>query len=249
MKKLVLIFAVFMLISSISSGQITVSGSVGANGTYSSLTNAAGAFLAINGTAQTGATIVITITANVTTETGTNGLNAGAWSSLTIKPSGARTISGSVAAPLILLNGADYVTIDGLNTSGNSLVISNLSTSATSATSTVRFIADATNNTITNCSILGSSTMAVATNGGNIFISTGTTTGNDNITISNCKIGPAGVNLPSKGIYANGSTTSAAIANSNITITNCEIFDFFLALNCAGVYAGSGNTDWSITNN
>ena len=228
---------------------------VGTSQTYTSLTGAGGLFAAINAAYVSG-----NITANITsdlTETGANALNqwsevGGSGYTLTIQPSGgaARTISGTVAgAPMINFNGADRVTIDGLNTGGNSLTISNLSTSATAGTSTIQFIADATNNTITNCSILGSTTAPLATNGGNIFISTGTTTGNDNITISNCKIGPAGTNLPSKGISASGSTTSAAIANSNVTINNCEIYDFFLTSGCAGVYALTGNTDWNITNN
>ena len=252
MKKVLLILVGFILLCRVSYGQITVSGSTGADGTYTSLTNAAGAFLAINSAVQTGNTIVVLVTADVTTEAGTNSLNAGAWTSLTIKPSGgaARIISGTVAAaPLINLNGADYVTIDGLNTGGNSLVISNLSTAATTLTSTIRFIADASNNTITNCSVLGSTTAPLATNGGNIFFHTGTTTGNDNNTISNCMIGPAGTNLPSKGIYASGSTGSSAVANSGITINNCEIYNFFLTTGSAGVYALTGNTDWTITNN
>jgi hypothetical protein len=249
MKRLLMILLVFFALGS-AFGQVTISGSVGVDGTYPTLTAAGGAFAAINGTAQTGANILVTITADIATEDGVTSLNAGAWTTLTINPVGARTVSGTVAgAPLIAFNGADYVTINGLNTGGNSLVISNLSTSGTSATSTIRLYADATNNTITNCSILGSATVLVGTNGGNIFISTGTTTGNDNNTISNCLIGPAGTNLPSKGIYGNGSTTSSAIANSNITINNCEIFDFFLTTGCAGVYALLGNTDWNITNN
>ncbi len=212
------------------------------------------AFDAINAGTHTGS-ITINISGDVT-ETVIAALNASgsgsaSYTDILIKPTGgaARTITGSLASELIQFNGADNVTIDGLNTGGNSLTISNTSTSSTSGTSTIKYLADATTNTITNCSILGSSTVALATNGGNIFISTGTTTGNDNITISYCKIGPAGTNLPSKGIYANGSTTSSAIANSNITITNCEIFDFFLTGGCAGIYALTGNTDWSISNN
>ncbi len=228
---------------------------VGTSQTYTSLTGAGGLFSAINNAVVSG-NITVNIISDLT-ETGTNGLNQ--WSetgvggyTLTIRPSGGalRTISGTVAgAPLLNFNGADRVTIDGLNTAGNALTISNLSTSATAGTSTIQFTADATNNAITNCTILGSATVPLATNGGNIFIGTGTTTGNDNISISNCKIGPAGTNLPSKGICGNGSTGSAAIANNNITINNCEIYDFFLTAGSAGVYALTGNSDWSITNN
>jgi hypothetical protein len=220
---------------------------------YATLTAANGFFAGMNdaNTVLSGS-ITILVSTNISTEDGTNSLNqwTGASYSVTVNPSGSRTVSGTVAgAPLININGADNLIIDGLNTGGNSLVISNLSTSATAATSTIRFITDATNNTITNCSILGSTTAPLATNGGNIFISTGTSTGNDNITISNCLIGPAGANLPSKGIYGSGSTGSSAIANSNVVINNCEIYDFFLTGGCAGVYALTGNTDWSITIN
>ncbi len=241
-----------LLLANSANAQVTVTGCTGTgNGTYTSLTNAAGAFLAINAGVQTGANIVITITADVLCEAGTNSLNAGAWTTLMVVPNGSRTISGTVNAPLINLNGADFVTINGLKTGGNSLTISNLSKVATSETSTIRFINDATNNTITNCTILGSATVPLGTNGGNIFISTAATsgTGNDNITISNCNIGPAGSYLPSKLIYGRGTTTSSAIANSNIVISNCNMYDSFLTSGCAAVYASSGNTDWTITNN
>jgi hypothetical protein len=153
---------------------------------------------------------------------------------------------------LIDLNGADNVTFDGLNTGSNALVISNTTVSNTSGTSTVRFIGGATSNTITNCSILGSSTMTVGANGGNIFFSTDAVTanGNDNNTISNCNIGPAGSNLPTKGIYGNGSTSTTAIGNSGITINNNNIFDYFgVTVTSSGIYVNGGCNTWSITNN
>ena len=243
-----------LILSVRAQAQISVSGGTGLAATYTSLTNAGGLFAAINATAQTGNNIVVSITGDMTSEAGTTSLNAGAWASITISPSGgaARTISGAVTAgsPLINLNGADNVTINGLNTGGNSLTISNTTASATSGTATIRFIADATGNTITNCSVLGSGSMAVGTNGGNIFFSTGTTTGNDNNTISNCNIGPAGSNLNSKAIYGNGSTTTTAIGNSGISITNNNISDYFgAAVSSAGIYTAGGCNTWSITNN
>lgn len=96
-------------------GQVTVTGALTGNGTYTTL---GAAFTAI-GTSQSGANIVISITAN-TTESSTAVLGAGNWTSLTIQPSGgaARTITGNLAAPIINLNGADNVTINGLNTGG-----------------------------------------------------------------------------------------------------------------------------------
>ncbi len=229
-----------LLLVGMSYGQITISGSIGANGTYTSLTNAAGAFAAINGTVQTGAIITISITADVTTEAGTNALNSGAWTSLSINPSGVRTISGAVTGHLIDFNGASNVTINGLNAGGNSLVLSN---TAIGASSTVRFTNDASNNTITNCVLQGSSTSF-----GVIYFGTGTVTGNDNNVVSNCSIAPAGSNLPLNGVYSMGS--SSIIDNSNITISGNNIYDFFSStLASNGMNINSFNSAWTITNN
>ena len=244
-----MLFAGIAMLSLFATGtnaQVTVTGCTGGgDGTYATL----GAAMTAIGTAQPSAVIGVSITAS-TTETAIVVIGAGTWTSMSITPSGGSwTITGSLATELIQFNGADNVTVNGLNSGGNALTISNTSTAATSGTSTIKFLADATNNTITNCSILGSATMALGTNGGNIFISTATTNGNDNNTISYCNIGPAGSNLPSKLIYGNGSTTNSTIANSNVTITNCNLYDYFLAGGCAAVYALTGNTDWSVTNN
>lgn len=144
------------------------------------------------------------------------------------------------------------MTIDGLNTGGNSLTISNTSPSSTSGTSTIRLVNDATGNTITNCSILGSSTTGPTSNGGTIFISTAASggSGNDNNTFSNNKIGPAGTTLPTKAVYANGSTTSTASYNNTVTFYNNEIFDYFSAGSASyGIYLSAGNDNWTISNN
>ncbi|MFA7361179.1 MAG: T9SS type A sorting domain-containing protein [Candidatus Kapaibacterium sp.] len=244
-----------VLITSTVQSQVTVSGSTGADGDYTTLTSATGAFNAINSNDQTGNNILITITADATAEDGAISLNAGAWTTITINPTGgaARTISGTVATgPMINLNGADNVTIDGLNTGGNSLTITNLSTSNTSTVSTIRFIGGATSNTITNCTVLGSFTGSVATNGGTIFFSTDalTANGNDNNTISNCNIGPNGSDLPTKGIHGNGSTTTTAIGNSGIVINNNNIYDYFRpTLASSGVVTSGGCNNWTVTNN
>ncbi len=216
------------------------------------------AFDAINAGTHTG-TITIDVCGD-TNETLTAVLNASgagsaSYSSIVIAPAGgaARTISGAIAAgsPLIDLNGADSVTIDGLNTGGNSLTISNTTVSATSGTSTIRFQTDATGNTITNCSILGSSTMSTTTNGGNIwFGAASTVTGSDNNIISNNNIGPAGANLPTKLIYGNGSTTTATVYNSGIQITGNNLFDYFnAAAQSNAVYLAGGNAGWTININ
>ncbi len=247
---------VFIAIAQNAKGQsVAVTASGGINASYSTLK---GAFDAINLGTHTG-TITIGIGADIT-ETATSVLNASgagaaSYTTITINPTGgaARTISGTInGASLIDLNGADNVTINGLNTGGNALTISNLSAVATTLTATIRFVNGATNNTITKCNILGSFSGAVGTNGGNIFFHTDGTTanGNDNNTISFCNLGPAGVNLPSKCIYGNGSTTTTAIGNSGIQILNNNIFDYFgVAVSSAGLYVNDGCNTWTITNN
>ncbi|MCD9189590.1 MAG: carboxypeptidase-like regulatory domain-containing protein [Pyrinomonadaceae bacterium] len=224
-------------------------------GSYATL---ADAFTAINAGTHTGAVTVSIV--NDTTEPAAgailnaSGTGAASYTSIIITPSGARTVSGAATAgsPLIDFNGADNVTIDGLNTGGNSLTIANTTISATSGTSTIRFIGGATNNTITNSNVQGAGTHSVATNGAVIFFSTDAVTanGNDNNTISNNNIGPAGGNLPTKGILGNGSTTTTAIGNSGIVINNNNIFDFFnAAVTSSGVAVNGGCNTWTITNN
>lgn len=232
-------------------------GNVGPN-VYANLKTA---FDAINAGTHTGS-ITINVTGdtyviNTTASLNASGSGSASYSAILIQPNGgaARSISAGFStggSSTINLNGADNVTINGLNTGGNSLTISNTNTSNTSGTSTIRLIGGATNNLITNSSILGSFTGTVATNGGNIFFSTdgSTANGNDGNTISNCNIGPAGSNLPTKGIYMNGSTTTTAINNSGNTIINNNIYNFFGAtVTSAGVYISTGNTDNNITNN
>jgi uncharacterized repeat protein (TIGR01451 family) len=224
-----------------------------------SYTTLKGAFDAINAGTHQG-TIGIGISGD-TTETApallnASGAGAAVYTTIGISPTGgaARTISGAIVAgsPLIDLNGADNVTIDGLNTGGNSLTIANTTASATAGTATIRFIGGATSNTITNSNLQGSSSSSVATAGGTIFFSTDAVTvnGNDNNTISNNNIGPAGANLPSKAILGVGSTTTTAIGNSGNIINNNNIFDYFgAAVTSAGVATNAGCNTWSITNN
>lgn len=231
--------------------EVESSGGTTAPTAYTTLLSA---FSAINNGTHTG-TITIDVCGD-TTETAPAVINASgsgsaSYTSIAISPIGARSISGAIAggSPLIDFNGADNVTINGLNAGGNSLTISNTTVSSSSFTNTIRFINDATNNTVQNASILGSST--ATTNCGVIFFAgTNGTSGNDGNIINNNNIGPAGSNLPTNAICSLGTTTTGTHYNSGIQITGNRIFDFFNASTASnGIFASTGSSDWTITGN
>ncbi|MBX7046260.1 MAG: T9SS type A sorting domain-containing protein [Ignavibacteria bacterium] len=204
------------------------------------------AFDAINVGTHTGA-ITITISGN-TTETASAVLDSSGngtgsnYTSVSIQPTGGatRTISGAIVGHLVVLNGADNVNINGLNTGGNALEFRN---SGTGASSTIRFIADATNNTVTNCTITGSTTSF-----GVVYFATGSVNGNDGNIISNNNITAEGVNYPTACIYSLG--TSSAIDNSGNTVSGNNIYDFFSASAVSnGMNLTTGSSGWTISNN
>ena len=161
------------------------------------------------------------------------------------------SISGDLTAPLIDLNGADSVTIDGrVNASGavKDLVISNINVSTTQGTSAIQFINDASANTVKYCTLKGSST--VATGGILIFGTTTGTTGNDNNTIDHNDITNAGGNRPRRTLYSIG--TGTGTENSGNTISNNNFYDFlpYTAIGSgAGIYLNTYNSAWTISDN
>ena len=231
-------------------------------GSYSTLKDA---FDKINDGTHRGA-ITIKIGKN-STETLSAVLNASGtgssnYTSVLIQPcDGSYTVTGNLSGnPLINLNGADNVTIDGINSGGNMLTFGNTNTNANS--STIQFINDATFNTVKNCNIYSSNS---SVNSGTIVF--GTTTGangNDNNTIEYCKIYD-GASTPYVAIYSAGTTTTAARYNSNNTISNNEIFNFinpggddgtdtpgsgiFTAGTDFGIKLVAGTTGWTIKDN
>jgi hypothetical protein len=224
---------------------------VGASGAdYSTLK---AAFDAINAGSITGV-ITLQIIDN-TTETASAVLNASgsgsaSYTSITIYPTvTGKTISGSLAAPLISLNGADNVTIDGrLNATGSSvdLTITNTSTSSTSFTSTIRFINDATTNTIKYCTIKGSST---STTGGIIYFATATsgTIGNDANTIDSNNITSDAAGRPLSTIFSAGTSGKA---NSEVVISNNSIYNFLKHGSTSyGINLGTQTSAWTISGN
>ncbi len=211
---------------------ITGSQNVGTGETYTSLTNTGGIFEAINAAEVTG-NVTINLTSDLTAELGTIALNQFATGfSVTIQPSGGVTrqiIGSNSTTALIGLNGADNVIIDGLNTGGNSLLIRN-----TGTTPTIRYINDASTNILRNSTIEGASTTA------NVNISTGTTTGNDDIQILNNTIRDRSdaVGVPFNAVHSVG-TNLTGNSNTNITVTNNQIFNFtqagFLSANSENI--------------
>lgn len=226
--------------------QVAVNNSTGANGSYPTLKSA---FDQINLFSQAGNNIAITVSAS-TVETSSAVLNESSspWASLKIIPSANITISGTISGPLINLNGADKVVIDGIN-GANTLTLNNGSTANTA--STIRFINDASQNKVTNCIIRGSSTgdNNSTTYGGVVWIYTGTAAGNDYDTISNCDIGPSGSNLPFMAVRGYGTTGKE---NDGIVISDNTIHDFFCSTSTTGtegVYVGLYNNGWTINGN
>ena len=157
-----------------SAGNVTVVATAGTAGPtgYPTLQ---GAFAAINAGTHQGAVTVWLM--NSTTETSSCALNApvapASYSSVLVLPNGTQTVSGAIAAgsPLIDLNGAKNVRIDGYN----QLTLANTTVSATAGTSTIRFISStagaggAQNNIVANCSIQGSATGALGAATGNVL--------------------------------------------------------------------------------
>ncbi|HEV7472435.1 MAG TPA: DUF4214 domain-containing protein [Pyrinomonadaceae bacterium] len=236
----------------ISAGPVTVTATTGTVGPTDYPTVKA-AFDAINAGTHTGVINIFILgdtTEAVAAVLNASGSGAASYTSIRMQPSGVRTVSGNLATPLIDLNGADNLTIDGSNTGGNSLTISNTNTGAVTGTSTIRFINGASNNAVMNTTISGSATVAVGTAGGNVLFSTTTGTGNNNNTISGNNIGPAGANQPVKCISAAGTTTNSATINTGDIIDSNNIFDFFIATaNTTGIDIRTGNTNWMISNN
>lgn len=192
-----------------------------------------------------------------TTETASANLNASdsgssSYTSVLIYPmASGLSVSGSLNAALIDLNGADNVTIDGRrNGTGDSrsLTISNSNTGT--SVSTVLFRNTAENNMIKDC-ILSSSSRAT-TQGGTVFFSTATTgNGNSFNTITNCDITTADnvnpANRPMNSIYSSG---SAGFENKNNTISNNNFYNFFRsAAHSYGINVLSNSSGWTISNN
>ena len=159
------------------------------------------------------------------------------------------SISGNLASPLIDLNGADNVTIDGrVNATGTvkDLNIINTSTASVTGTSAIRFVNDASNNIVKYCTIKSSETVASS---GIIFFDTTTeSNGNDDNIIDNNNItNAADANRPVNAIYSLGIVGKD---NSENIISNNNIYDFFNHSTASnGIFLSSNTSEWTINGN
>ncbi|MDP4238812.1 MAG: leucine-rich repeat protein [Bacteroidota bacterium] len=179
-----------------------------------------------------------------------SGTGNASYSSVNIYPvATGLSISGNLEAPLIDLNGATHVTINGSLNGGNTgkdLTIVNTSASATEGTSTIRFINDASSDTVTNCTIKGSS---LDTGAGVLFFGETTgTTGNSHIIIENNDItNAADANRPVNAIYSWGAKSTE---NSGNEIRHNNIYDFInRELDSNGISLDGNSNSWTITGN
>ncbi|MCU0441861.1 MAG: T9SS type A sorting domain-containing protein [Bacteroidia bacterium] len=235
-KTLLTLSFLFVIAKTAQAQNVNVTATAGTlTGSYATLKDA---FDAINNGSHQGV-ITATVIAN-TVEIASAQLNASgsgltSYTSISIQPSGGaiRTISGNIAGPLLDFNGADNVSINGLNSGGNGLTITNTNNSTTAAT--IRFINDASDNTVTNCRIFGSTTGPTS---GIILLSSGSATGNDRNTISNNTLDSASATLPTNGILISG---SVGFENDTNIISNNNIGNYFSATAASnGIFVSAG---------
>ena len=163
---------------------------------------------------------------------------------VTFQPAAGLAVSIAYSAannPVFTLDGTGYIIFDGINSGGASLSISNATNG--NASSVFKFVNGANNNTVTKCTVRGSS---ATTTIGIIHFSTSTGTGNISNTIDQCNIYDAhgdGTLLPYNAIYSAG---TAAKLNIN-SITSNNIYNWTnYGINITGFFNGDG---WIITGN
>lgn len=242
----------------VSASQVMASHPISVSATYGTAacypTLKAG-FDAINNGTHTGA-VTILVYGN-STETASAVLNesgngAAYYTSILLQPAGgaARTITGVLSnTALVEFNGADNVTIDGLNTNGNSLSLVNTSPSTVIGTATIRLLNDASNNSIIRATILGNAGIPPGViGGGTIVLGNGAFTGNDNNTISYCNIGSSNATSnATRHIYAGG---TLAAENNGLVIDHNNITDYFRGnANSAAIDVTTGSSEVTISNN
>lgn len=163
---------------------------------------------------------------------------------------GADATADSTANATMVFNGSSHVTIDG--GASKAITIENTANTSNPNVAAVLFLNESRNSTLTNLNLRGSGIRSFTTNDNAVVQLRGTTgtRGNDNITISNSTIGPAGTNLPQNGILSVNTSLSTPAYNDRLTITGNEISDYFEAATAnRGVFIGQGTDATTVSNN
>ncbi|MGC4101473.1 LamG-like jellyroll fold domain-containing protein [Ferruginibacter sp.] len=227
------------MVGTLAIGNISLSGAL--TGEYATLKEA---FDAINAGGGSGA-VTATVNNN-TTETVQALLNETNYT-VSVVPSGNRTIEGNLNTAMILLNGADNVIFDGQSLTGaNTLTLRN---TGTTTASVIKLLDAASNNTVKKCILEGSNSGSTVTQG--ILVINVTTIGNSvgNIIDSNI-IRRAGAGGAGIGIMISGTNTSATSVVSNTQITNNSIENVFITnLNSFGISVQNGCVNTFIKGN
>lgn len=231
-------FSVLLItILSLTLSGLSYSQNVNVSPTPATYPTLSAAFTAINAGTHGAGAVTVSIVGDVT-EAATASLNGGVFTSCSITPSGARTVTGNFNASVISLAGADNVTIDGLNSAGNSLTIVN--PNAGTNANGIQCINGALNNIIRKVTAvgLGASGATAGGRGFNIGQSIAGTSGNNDNLIDGCT-----TNGFRRGIQDFG--TAGLFINERTIIRNCKIKNF----TSLGVFYGSETRDGLIEGN
>lgn len=201
------------------------------------------AFDAINNGTHKGDLIVQlnrSTTETATAQLNASGTNGSSYQRVLIYPNfNNLSISASLSAPLITLNGADRVVLDGrVRATGTEASLRLVNTSTNNAAVTLYLNNGATQDTIRYCIIEGGG--GSATNG---TIHFGNTGANNNNLVEWCHITHNGARRVN-AVYASGGTTL------NNTLQYNRIYDTWLpSATSNAVYLGTGASAWSLIGN
>jgi hypothetical protein len=187
-----------------------------------------------------------------TYETATAALNAsgsgGTFTHVLVYPAYSNImVEGSMNAPLINLNGADHVVIDGrVDATGStpSLILSN--TNAGTSATTVQFAESAQYDTLQYCYVKGAGLGSTA---GTVHFATASTgTGNSYNVVSSCHIaGVSSSERPANALYSAGTSGKSNTAN---IIRNNNFYNFLVPGTASnGILIASNSTHFSLTDN
>lgn len=240
--KMIFTIPAFLLLTATLSAQVTLSGAL--SGDYADLSPA---FAAIQNGGGSG-TVHVAVTADITT-TETAQLQLTNYE-VVIRPVGNRSLTITAAnKPLIHLNGAQHVVIDGVALSGDS-TLTLISTATNSTAAVVLLENDAAQNRISNCTIRGGTiTTATSFYGVVTLRNTSGSTGCDQDTISGNIIREATATaLPYIGISMEG--RNSTIMNNDCVVADNQVVNIFNAGGISdGLFSFRYNQGTQITGN